>query len=68
MILKVPVGGAQKVLCVAKVIPIDLYSQKLYEAGVKVLKINITLKMQITLLIVKNFSPNYLLPHSIQKK
>ncbi len=36
----VPVGGAQEVLCVAKVISMDLHCQILDEAGVKILKMN----------------------------
>ena len=36
--------------------------------NIKYLWQNITLKMQITLLMVKNLSSNYLLPHSIQRK
>ena len=36
--LTVPVGGAQEVLCVTKVISMDLHCQILYEAGVKISK------------------------------
>ena len=36
----VPVGGAQEVLCVPKVISMDLHSQISCEAGVKILKMN----------------------------
>ena len=36
----VPVGGAQEVFCVAKGFSMDLHSQILYEAGVKILKMN----------------------------
>ena len=34
----VPVGGAQEVLCVPKVISMDLHSQISHEAGVKISK------------------------------
>ena len=36
----VPVGGAQEVWCVPKVLSMDLHSQMSYEAGVKILKMN----------------------------
>ena len=38
--LTVPVGGAQEVLCVAKGFSMDLHSEILYEAQVKILKMN----------------------------
>ena len=36
----VPVGGAQEVLCVPKIFSMDLHSQIVHEAGVKILKMN----------------------------